>query len=40
MINMHIITFCAFKSHGDKEMGMLYIYIKLENTRHVRTLTS
>ena len=40
MINMHIKTFCAFKSNGDKEMGIIHIYIKLENTRHIKTLTS
>ena len=37
---MHIKIFCALKSNGNKEMGILHIYIKLENTRRVKTLTS
>ena len=36
MINMHIKIFCAFKSNGNIEMGILHIYIKLENTRRVK----
>ena len=40
MINMHIKTFCAINYNGEKEMGIVHTYIKLENTRHIKTLTS
>ena len=33
---MDIKIFCALKSNGNKEMGILHIYIKLENTRRVK----